>query len=285
MLERLAIRIALAAGVGAALAYAEPAHAQTWRTVSSARQIAGERNLNVRLEYGAGRLRVEPARTDLLYRFEMQYDEDRVRPVTQYDRSGGVLRVGMESRSEGRGVSRMHGGHATVGLNPAVPVDLQMEFGAGEADLDLGGLSLQRVSLETGASDTRVSFSTPNRIDADRVRLEAGAAQLYVSGLGNTHASRIDFDGGVGHATLDFSGAWTRDAEAKLEMGVGSLTLRFPRDLGVRITKDSFLATFDHEGMVKRGDAWYSRNYDSAARKLNVSIDAAFGSIDVQWMD
>jgi hypothetical protein len=284
MLDRLGFRILLALAAGAALAAAEPAHSQTWRTVSSARQLAGERSLNVRVQYGAGRLRVEPAKADLLYRFEMQYDEDRVRPLTQYDRTGGSLRVGMEDR-ERHGMSQMHGGHATVGLNPAVPVDLNLEFGAGEADLDLGGLSLRRVSLSTGASDTRVSFSSPNRIDADRVRMEAGAAQLYVSGLGNTHASRIEFDGGVGHATLDFGGAWTRDASAKVEIGMGSLTLRFPRDLGVRITKDTFLASFDHAGLVKRGDAWYSRNWDSAARKLTVDIDAAFGSIDVEWMD
>ena len=37
--------------------------------------------------------------------------------------------------------------------------------------------------------------------------------------------------------------------------------------------------------MVRRGDAWYSRNWDSARYKLTVQIDAALGSIDVQWMD
>ncbi|MDB4949295.1 MAG: hypothetical protein JWM27_1944 [Gemmatimonadetes bacterium] len=285
MFDRLATRVLLALAAGAALAAAEPLHSQTtWRTVSSARQRSGERSLNVKVEYGAGRLRVEPSAADLLYRFEMQYEADRVRPVTEYDRATGSLRLAMQER-EGRSSSRMRGGHATVNLNADVPVDLNLEFGAGEADLDLGGLSLRRLRLATGASDTRVSFAAPNRIDADLVRMQAGAAQFVATGLGNTHAARFEFEGGVGSATLDFGGAWTRDASAKLEMGVGSLALRFPRGLGVRITKDSFLASFDHADMVKRGDAWYSRNWDSAAHRLTVDIDAAFGSIGVEFTD
>jgi hypothetical protein len=283
MFDRLAIRVALALAVGAALAAAEPAHGQTWRNVSSARQRAGEKSLNVHLEYGAGRLQVQPATGDLLYRFEMRYDQDQFRPVAEYDRASGSLRLGMDGRDHHNGSSHGRGGNATVGLNPNVPVDLDLQFGAGEADIDLGGLSLQRMKLSTGASDTRVTFASPNRIAADEVRMEAGAAQLSVTGLGNTHAARFTLEGGVGDATLDFGGAWTRDATARLQMGMGSLTLRFPRGLGVRITKDSFLASFDHPGMVKRGDAWYSTNWDHATRRVTVDIDAALGSIDVQW--
>ena len=37
--------------------------------------------------------------------------------------------------------------------------------------------------------------------------------------------------------------------------------------------------------MVKRGNAWYSRNYDQAANKLDISINAAMGSIGVDWID
>jgi hypothetical protein len=53
----------------------------------------------------------------------------------------------------------------------------------------------------------------------------------------------------------------------------------------VRIRKDSFLASFDGNGMVKRGNAWYSRGYEQAPRKLDIQIDAAIGSIAVEWID
>jgi hypothetical protein len=68
-------------------------------------------------------------------------------------------------------------------------------------------------------------------------------------------------------------------------MGLGSLTLRFPRALGVRIQREGFLTRFSPAGMVRRGDAWYSNNWDSARYKLTVQVDAALGSVDVEWMN
>ncbi|HEX5725124.1 MAG TPA: LiaF domain-containing protein [Longimicrobiaceae bacterium] len=282
MADRRTALPALAAA--AALAVALPAAGQTWRTVSSSRQLAGERELAVQVEYGAGRLKVEPAAAGLLYRFELRYDEERSRPVTEYDRAGGRLRLGLDN-VRNRSLRGRQSGRADVALSPEVPLTLDLAFGAGEADVELGGLSLQRVELSTGASDSEIRFSAPNRIEADEVRVEAGAAHLEVMGLGNSRARRFAFEGGLGDATLDFSGAWTRSAEVSVEMGMGSVTLRIPRSLGVRVEKDSFLASFDAPGMVRRDGAWFTRNWDDARHRLTISIDAAIGSIDIDWID
>jgi hypothetical protein len=285
MSERRAARLALTAGLLGTLAACHSADAQRMRSTTSARQLQGETRANVQLTYGAGRLRVSPARGDLLYRMELRYDDEQFRPVTEYDRAGGKLKLGVESR-EHRG--RHHGSndqHATIELTPRLPLELSLAFGAGEADVELGGLALQDVHLQTGASRTNVSFGAPNRVAARRVKVEAGAAEVRVSGLGNTRSPRFEFSGGMGETTLDFGGAWTRSATAQIDMGVGSVRLRIPRALGVRIVRDSFLSSFDAGGMVKRGNAWYSRNYEQARYKLDISIHAAVGSIEVDWID
>jgi hypothetical protein len=267
----------------ALLGAAVPARAQEWRTITSARQMQGERALRVDVTYGAGELRVQPASGTLLYRLQMRYDERQFRPVSAYDRATGRLRLGVEGVRRNQRVRQ--GGHATVELAPAVPTDLKLEFGAGRANLELGGLSLRSVDLSTGASETQVRWSAPNRVPAGTVRIASGASSVRVRGLGNARAERLQFDGGVGEATLEFDGAWSRSASLDVDMGVGSLTLRFPRSLGVRIEKDSFLASFSPAGMVRRGDAWYSRSWDGAPNKLTVRISAALGSINVQWID
>lgn len=267
----------------ALLGAAAPARAQEWRNVTSARQAQGERSLSVAVEYGGGDLRVRPAASGLLYRMQMRYDERQMRPVTAYDRPSGRLRLGVESVRRNQRANR--GGNASVELAPGVPTDLSLEFGAGEADLELGGLSLRSVDLSTGASDTEVRFGTPNRVQAGTVRVASGASRLRMRGLGNARAERFVLDGGVGEAMLEFDGAWARNASLNVEMGLGSLTLRFPRSLGVRIEREGFLTRFSPAGMVRRDGAWYSRNWDEARYKLTVRIDAALGSIDVQWMD
>ncbi|HEX8246061.1 MAG TPA: LiaF domain-containing protein [Longimicrobium sp.] len=256
------------------------------REMTSARQLSGERQLAVQVRYGAGRLQVQPATGDLLYRMDLRYDEEGFRPVAEYDRGAGRLTLGIEGRE--RGGSGRHGGdeeHADISLAPAVPMDLELQFGAGEAAVELGGMSLRELSLETGASSSTLSFSRPNRVAARLVKVQAGAAELRATGLGNARAERFEFQGGMGQATLDFGGAWDHSATARVQMGVGAVRLRLPRSLGVRVTRSSFLSSFDPSDMVKRGNAWYSRGYDAARYKLDLSIDAAVGSIDIDWID
>jgi hypothetical protein len=42
------------------------------------------------------------------------------------------------------------------------------------------------------------------------------------------------------------------------------------------------LAGFDPAGLVKRDDAWYSPNYDSAPHKLRIHAETMFGGIEVK---
>jgi len=289
--ELRAARLAAAALLASTLlgCGGQRADAQRMRSMTSARQLQNERRATVEVKYGAGRLRVAPARNDNLYQMELRYDDEQFRPVTDYDRAAGRLTLGVESRERGshRGSRGRHRDeqHATIELTPRILIALELNFGAGQADVALGGLALEELLVRTGASETHITFDAPNRVAARRVKVDAGASELRVTGLGNTRATRFEFNGGVGESTLDFSGAWARSATAQIDMGVGSVRLRLPRSLGVKVTRDSFLASFDPSGMVHRGDAWYSRNYDQARIKLDIAVHAAVGSVEVDWID
>ena len=103
--------------------------------------------------------------------------------------------------------------------------------------------------------------------------------------LGNLNTQLIEIDAGVGDIALGFGGDWRQNARVSVDMGLGSLVLRFPRGLGVQLEKDTFLTSLDSEGLVKRGDTYYSLDYDESEYQITVDIDAAFGSIRVEWMD
>lgn len=270
--------------VAAALLAAAPAaQAQQWRTVTSARQHHGERALDVRVQYGAGDLRVGPAPAGLLHRMQLRHDERQTRLLSEYDRAAGRLRLGAEAlRRNQRG---QRGGSALIELSPRVATDLRLDFGAGRAELELGGMAIRSLELATGASETELAWSSPNRVAAREVRLSSGASRLRASGLGNARAERIRYEGGVGEAVLEFDGAWTRSADLSVQMGLGAVTLRFPRSLGVRIESRSTLSRFSPAGMERRGDAWYSAGWDRAAHRLTVRVDAALGAVNVQWLD
>lgn len=256
--------------------------AQSWRTVTTSRQAAGEGDLLVQVRYGAGDLKVGAAEQGLLYRMQLRYDEDLFAPRTEYD--GRHLDLGVETVGKSINIGRRKaGGEMDLRLGTGIPMELNLEFGAVRGELDLGGLSLTALQLSTGASESTVDVSRPNPVSMDRATFEVGAADFTARRLGNLNAERIRVDAGVGEVTLWFDGEWKRDADVTLKMGLGALELRFPEGLGVKLSKDSFLTSLDSEGMVKRGDAYYSLDWDTAERKVTIELDAAFGSVRVLW--
>lgn len=259
------------------------AAAQSWRTVTMSRQVSGEDRLQVRVTYGAGHFKVRPADQGQLYRMQLRYDEDMFEPHADYD--GDRLRLGVENVGKSVRLGRNRsGGEMDLMLARDVPMSLDLEFGAVRADLDLGGLSLTRLDLSTGASESTVDVSESNPVDMRTASFRVGAADFTARRLGNLNARRIDVSAGVGDITLWFNGDWRQDAAVSIEMGLGSLELRFPEGLGVRLTKDSFLTSLDSEGMVKRGDSYYSLDWEQADRKITIDLKAAFGSVKVLWV-
>jgi hypothetical protein len=69
-------------------------------------------------------------------------------------------------------------------LSRGVPMNLDMEFGAVRADLDLGGMLLKRLDLSTGASESQVEISEPNGMRMTSAGFKVGAADFRVGSWG-----------------------------------------------------------------------------------------------------
>jgi hypothetical protein len=275
-------RGSLAAALVFAAALATPVAGQSWRTVSSSRLLRGERALDVQVRYGAGRFSVRPGPAELLYRMQLRYDEELFEPRTDFD--GRTLELGVEGNGRDFRIGKHEGGEMDVELAPAVPMELAIEFGAGSADIDLGGLALTELDLRTGASETLLDVSRPNPVTLEEGVLQVGAAEFTARRLGNLNARRIEVNAGVGDVTIDLSGAWRQDGVVQVKMGLGSLELRLPEGLGVRLEPQTLLTSLDTQGLVKRGDVYYSPDWDRAERRITVQVEAAFGSVDVRWV-
>jgi hypothetical protein len=252
------------------------------RTVSMSRQLEDEDEVRVHVQYGAGEFSVRSMDAGLLYRMSLEYDEDRYEPVAEYE--DHMLQVGIESIRNGLGRRNRDGGRLDLELARGVPMDLDLEFGAVQADVDLGGLALTGLELSTGASESTIDVSEPSTASMEVARFEVGAAEFDARRLGNLNAARIEVDAGVGSITLWLDGEWRQDARIGIDMGLGSLELRVPEGLGLELRKDSFLTSLDSEGLVKRGDVYQSLDWDEAARRVTVDLDAAFGSVKVVWV-
>lgn len=270
-----------AAVAGALLLTPALLEAQTWRTAEIARQLRDSGAHEVSVYYAGGRFTLMPAEDPLLYRASLRYDESRSTPEVRYSAGERRLRIALEMNEEGgRGQQRL--GAMQLALTRDTPLDLDIALGAVEADLELGGLTLNEVRVESGASSARVSFDEPNRTTLRVLDLHAGAASLTATGLANANAAEIRVGSGVGNVELDFGGTWTSDITTTIDVALGRVRIRVPDGVGIRVEMSKVLARFEHPGLEKQGDAWVSSNWETATHHLILRINTAFGTVHVE---
>ncbi|MCL7958050.1 MAG: cell wall-active antibiotics response protein [marine benthic group bacterium] len=261
-----------------------------WTDLSARRQTDGIRAVEAKITYVAGELEVRAADAGLLYDIGLHYDAALLRPERSWRAEGDVGRLELRFESvddDGTDWDMDDGefGELVLGLSREVPTDLTLEVGAAESSLDLGGIPLTGLVYRTGASSTEMKFGEPNPARIGTLELAAGAASFEAAGLGNARFDELEFDGAVGDVTLDFTGEWSGDATADIAVGLGALRLVIPRDIGVRLEKSGFLAGFNPRGMEKVEGGWQTSNFDSARHTLRIKLKAAFGKVDVQFVN
>lgn len=241
--------------------------------------LEGTAAAQVEITLGMGELTLSGGEPDLLFSGLFRTNVPAWKPeVTWKD---GVLKV---AQPDTRG---MPGAGAEnewdLALAPRVPMSLRLQVGAAKGRLDLGGLALTDFSLETGASDMVVRWDAPNTVPMDRFLLRAGAANVEVRGIGYARPRDVQVEGGVGNLTLDFTGPWADSARVKVTAGVGALTLRFPRDVGVRVVVEGGLSNVQTTGDWQlSGGAYLNPAYGKAGATLEVTLTAGVGGITLE---
>ena len=264
----------------------EPEHA--WRTASAARPRSGADSLRLRVTLGSGALRVLPAEDAGLYDYSMRYDAARYNVERRFDSASHTLTLRLDAgRRAIHALTSDEQEEARLSLAVArgVPLDVALRLGAVEADLDLGGLAVDELNVESTASATTLRFATPNPRRMRSLRFDVGAASIEASGVGNANVEHVDVDCGAGAVALDFSGAWAADVDARLRVRLGAVTLRVPRDVGVRARVDVTIGGFERGDFREQDGVHYSANWDSAQRRLTIDASMLIGTLEIERID
>jgi len=157
------------------------------------------------------------------------------------------------------------------------PMDLVVQGGAYEGNLELGGLSLKSLSVRDGASKVDLSFLEPNQTEMSILRYETGASNVKLTGLANANFSTLTFSGGAGNYTLDFSGELQRDAVVTIEAGFGDLSLVIPENVDAVVTVESTAVNINHSsGWSQNGQKYIQKG---TTPTLTILVKMAAGNL------
>jgi N-terminal domain of toast_rack, DUF2154 len=204
------------------------------KTVVTPLENADSAELDLRI--GAGELKIQPGATDALMSGYFKYNVKRWEPEITYRKSGskGYLRIEQHKSS---GITLGNTRNLwDLQVNNKIPLDLQLNLGAGEANLDLNGLQVKSLEIHMGVGSLSLDLS------ADRTaNLEGSIHGGVGSGtilLPKTTGVRVRVDGGIGSVnTSGFSKSgdtYTNEAygktpasiELNIKAGIGSIELR-----------------------------------------------------------
>ena len=194
----------------------------------------------LKLSFGAGTLKLSPGATGLVDGTAV-YNVLDFKPVVTVEDHSVLIEQG-DYRLDGIPDFSNIENRWDLQLG-AVPLDLEIEGGAYDAEFDLGGLSLVNLTIQEGASRTLLTFDQPNPVEMNLLRYETGASSVEITGLANANFTTMEFSGGAGSYTLDFSGDLQRSASIHIQAGVSNLTLEIPEGIPVQLTLQDALAS------------------------------------------
>ncbi|MDH3889944.1 MAG: toast rack family protein [candidate division Zixibacteria bacterium] len=251
-------------------------------------EAEGAKKVDVVIDLAAGEFYITTKDMAQVATVEVEYDSRRIECVVEYNVHGSTGELLLESALRRKRNIDTEENRWEVVLSDRYPMTLEMEVGACDAEIDLGGIPLTELMLEVGAASGEIDFSEPNPERLGEIDIEAGAASVAIMNIGNANFEQFSFEGGAGSFELDFRGDYKDEAEISIEIGLGSAEIILPRDIPVRVeTGDpGWFSTVDfhNDDLDEVDDGVYeSDDFEDADVRIYLDLEVGLGSIDIYF--
>ncbi len=166
-----------------------------------------------------------------------------------------------------------------IKLNEDAQIDLEINAGAYEGNLELGGLSLTGLRVEDGASDFTISFTRPNQVVMETLDYHTGASNITLKNLANANFKEMTFTGGAGNYTLDYAGELLRDAHVDVDAGVSAIKIIVPEGMNVVVQVNGEMKGVNTEGTWTVDSSEYSTTGEGPV--LTIDVNMNLGSLEL----
>lgn len=245
-----------------------------------------EQGLYAQVSMQVGELTIEPGPSDLAFEARFHYNDMALEPRADFETDeSGVARLSVSLEGEAHSFHSWGKNSIHLRLNPRIPLKLRTETGVGEATIDLTGMRVESVRLQSGVGKTSLVVLEPNPVTCEFVEIDGGVGALEVTGLGNLNFREFRLRGGVGGSRIDFSGSWPVLGKVTVEVGVGGVDLLVPGDLPVVIEAEGnmFSNVSVPDAFSRRGNRYTSPSAENSSSFLEVRIAAGIGGANVRW--
>lgn len=171
-------------------------------------------------------------------------------------------------------------------LSDAKPYLLELNYGVGNANIDLSGLAIQNLKINTGSADVNIGYPSglENLVEMDTFSVKVDLGSVKAKNLSLAKTKYLVADVGFGNVMLDLSTAPIVSNYIKGSVGAGNLVILLPSDetpVMVKI-KDSWLCSVKMPSNLKKtgsntfANAAFTKN---SKNTLTFDLDVSMGNI------
>ena len=233
----------------------------------------------VRLNFAAGQLNLEPGSGDALISGTATYNVEELKPAVTVRQNEVIV----AQEGEGFDFIPILGNNVENSWDLRLgtdPMELTIAAGGYQGIFELGGLSLHSLRISEGGADTHLSFSDPNPVEMDLLRYETGASSVIATGLSNANFERMELVSGAGNFTLDFSGDLLRDASVSIKSGLSNVTVIVPEGTAARLRVTGGLSNVDAEGGWRNDGNEYV--LEGEGPELTFTVEMGAGNLELR---
>jgi hypothetical protein len=171
-------------------------------------------------------------------------------------------------------------------LTEAKPYFLELNYGIGNAHVDLSGLAIKKLKINTASADVIVGYfsALQNQVEMDTLNVRVEVGSINVKNLNLSRTKNVVADVGFGSMVLDFTHKPLVGSKIKGSVGAGNLIILLPADDVPVLIKieDSWLCSVKMPGNLKKisentfANSAYSRD---ARNPLIFDLDVSLGNI------
>lgn len=162
-------------------------------------EIGDINSARVNIEMGVGELNVDSGADNLLDA-EFTYNVEKWQPEVLYEISGSEGRLTVKQPDSSGDISIPDSDDIQnewdLKLNSDIPLDLDINLGVGESNLELSGLTLNSLDIQTGVGETTIDLSG-EWTDSFDVDIEGGVGKTTVH-LPSNVGVRVETQTGIG---------------------------------------------------------------------------------------
>ncbi len=173
-----------------------------------------------------------------------------------------------------------------VYLTDTKPYSLDLDYGLGNANVDLSGLAIKRLKINTGSADVNVTYASgvENKVEMDTFYVKVDLGSLNVKQLNLSRSKVVIAEVGFGNIFLDFSNKPDHAPSVKGSVGAGNMIILLPEETVPVMVKinESWLCSVKLSKNLRRisantyANAAYSSNPRNA---LTFDLDVSMGKI------